>query len=137
MPRYVKNRPIILYSNLVDRPDRTKDDVRGLPDESVLQEVKVVVIRPSGDRYITLTPSLQDIDGFGQWYTATLNLNFTDEEGEWKIKWVYRTSSGDITDEYPIQIVNVNMTPMWCFQPNPVLNDVLPDDVKEMLAKDV
>ena len=134
MPKYVRERPIILYSNLDDQPDRTKDDVRGISDESILEDVKVVITRPGGDRHSTLIPRMKTIEGFGNWWVADLNLNFTDELGEWGIKWIYKTSTGEVVDNYVIHIVESNLVPVWCFQP--LSDKTLPQDVKDLMSED-
>ena len=132
MPQYVRERSIFLYSKLIDKPD-IPQEVRGIPDEATLQNVSVVILRPSGDRFDTLVPALEMIPGFGTWYVAILNLDFTAELGEWKIRWVYKTSTGDVISEYSIDIVSSVLTPYWCFQRAPEHDDSLPDDVKEMM----
>ena len=132
MPQYVRERPIHLYSKLVDRPDLSKQ-VRGIPDEVALQNVNVVILRPGGDRYDTMTPSLEIIPNFGTWYIAVLNLDFTAELGEWTIKWIYKTTDGDVISQYTIEIVSDVLTPYWCFQRAPEPDPSLPDDVKELM----
>ena len=134
MPQYVRERPILLYSKLTDRPDTAKQ-VRGIADETVLQNVSVVILRPSGDRYDTMVPILEIIPNFGTWYVAVLNLDFTAELGEWKIKWIYKTTDGDVISEYPIEIVSSVLTPYWCFQRAPEPDPSLPDDVKDLMSE--
>ena len=135
MPEYVRERPIFLYSKFIDIPD-IKKEVRGIPDESTLQNVSVVILRPSGDRFDTLTPKLETIPNFGTWYVAALNLDFTAELGEWKIRWVYKTTTGDVISEYPISIVGNTITPYWCFQASPDPDGSLPDDVKILMEEE-
>lgn len=134
MPEYVRELPIRLYSMLSDLPDRG-DNVVGIPDESVLEDVSVVILRPSGDRFGVLDPTLELVPGFGTWYIATLNLDFTAEFGEWKIRWVYKTTTGDVISEYVINIVQDVITPYWCFQAIPQNDDTIPIEVKSLMDK--
>lgn len=116
---YFRDLPIILYASPVDVQ---------------VEQARVVVFRPNGERFGELVPTLQNIGDFGTWYVATLNLSFTDESGPWTIKWVFRTNVGDITESYNVNISSVKPSVFtWCFQSPPQQDDTLPDDVKELL----
>ena len=117
---------------LNDIPD-TPDGIKGIPDNSVIENVSVVILRPSGDRFGVLQPTLETIPGFGTWYVVTLDLDFTAELGEWKIRWIYKTSTGEVISEYVINIVGSTITPYWCFQLIPQNDDTLPDEIKELM----
>lgn len=127
MGKFVREKPIIVYSALQDKPD-VPQEIKGVPDDTEIESVSVVVIRPSGDRYATIGASKE-----GLWYIAQFTLNITDELGEWTVRWVYKTNHGDVVDEHKIQIVSINTIPYWDFQ-SLMVDDSLPDDVRSMFG---
>lgn len=123
--RYFRDRPILLYSNF---------NPIDLPVVPSIQEVRAVVLRPNGDRYATLNAELKEVGDFGKWYTVVLNLGFTDEPGEWLVKWIYKTDHGEWTSEHGLFIsIAEPVIQHVVFQALPEEDDTLPDELKALL----